>query len=46
MEAVVIVLGVALAYWLGYKVGRREIIKALGVPDGYVITSVHFAKQK
>jgi hypothetical protein len=48
MEAIIIILAVGLAYWLGYKVGgnstRREIFKALGLKPGYRIDGVHFSK--
>jgi hypothetical protein len=49
IEIFAVALGIALAYWLGYKVGSKStaktIFKALGVKPGYKITGVSFSKE-
>jgi hypothetical protein len=50
IETIVVVVGIGLAYWLGFKVGsnatRREIFKALGAKPGYRITGVSYEKAR
>jgi membrane protein DedA with SNARE-associated domain len=50
IETIVVVLGMGLAYWIGYRIGgnvtRREIFKALGAKPGYRITGVSYEKAR
>jgi hypothetical protein len=46
--ALIIANGVMIyvSYRIGVRRGRKEVINALGVPDGYTISAVHFEKKR
>ena len=50
MESIYILLAFALGFICGNRVGFargwKAVMKVLGVPDGYVISGVSFARKK